>query len=397
MKTILQILIVVLGVSIVNAQSNTKDELKRIDAMNAALAGGGIPGLLEKANEQSWRVPQIPSQWHVENVSKAEQKPVDVAAREFGKRLAQSLDRAAPSMQQLPAGEPLYNETARLLGFSEWCAATDGYGNLFLAQRSLDLAAVGVARLVANLGFPIEKIDGLLPRMNPVWMSIETNQRVLNKDAGVVVFPKAERNDMERVWGSGRILMRMKSNPEIQKDLEGRGIAGGLRRSKAIEDNLSFFDDVEIGQIKPVTLSNLWDYNWHTGIVVGLELQSIQKAEALAEFRKAIGSFPDKPVFTAQQLRDRERGAAEAAKAGLKVSNMEDSYSSPRAAAFAIAWKNYLEKQVEDLGKLPPSRYNLDSSAFQAYDEVQRGMFFDRDTANKRDHEERTKAAKANP
>lgn len=399
MKTIFQILLIVLGVGIVNAQSNTNDELKRIAAMNAALDGGGITGLLERAKEQSWRVPQIPSRWHVENVSKAEQKPVDVAAREFGKRLAQSLDQAAPSMQQLPAGEPLYKETDRLLALSEWCAATDGYGNLFLAQRSLDLAAVGVARLAANLNFPIEKIDGLLARMNPAWMSIEANQRVLNQDAGAVIFTVLNRDEMERTYGSGHRLLQEQRDPSLFARRQKNPQQWRLVETPAVKANLSFFDPAESGQVKPtVTLLTTWDLNWHGALVVGLELQSIQKAKALAEFRKAIGAFPEKPVFTAQQLRDRERGAAEAAKAGLKVSNMEDSYSSPRAAAFALAWKSYLEKQGEDLGKLPPSRYNLDSSAFQAYDEVQRGAFFDRDTANMREHEERMKrAAKANP
>jgi hypothetical protein len=399
MKTIIQILIVILGVSIANAQSNTKDEIKRIDAMNSALAGGGINGLLQKANEQSWRVPQIPSQWHVEHVSKPERKPVDIAARAFGKRLAQSLDQAAPSMQQLPAGEPLFNETARLLALSEWCAATDGYGNLFLAQRSLDIAAVGVARLAANLDFPIGQNDGLLARMNPTWMGIETNQRVLNQDAGAAIFMVLNRDEMERTYGSGQRLLAEQRNPSLFAERQKNSQQWRLFETPALKANLSFFDPAESSQAKPtVTLLTTWDLNWHGALVVGLELQSIRKAKALAGFRKAIGAFPEKPVFTAQQLRDRERGAAEAARAGLKVSNIEDSYSSPRAAAFALAWKSYLEKQGEDLGKLPPSRYNLDSSAFQAYDEVQRGEFFDRDTANMQQHEERMKKAeKANP
>lgn len=399
MKTIFQILIVVLGVSIANAQSKTKDDLKRITAMSAALDAGGIKGLLEKANEKSWRVPHIPSRWHIENVSKAEQKHVDVAAREFGEKLAQSLNQASPSMQQLPAGELLYNETSRLLAVSEWCAATDGYGNLFLAQRGLDLAAVGVARLAANLEFPIEKIDRLLARLNPAWMSIEINQRVLNQDAGATIFTVQNRDEMEQTYGSGQRLLAEQRDPSLFARRQKNPQQWRLVETPAVKANLSFFDAAESGQAKPtVTLLTTWNLNWHGALVVGLELQSIQKAKALAEFRKAIGAFPEKPAFTAQQLRDRERGAAEAARAGLKVSNMEDSYSSPMAAAFALAWKSYLEKQGEDLGKLPPSRYNLDSSAFEAYDEVRRGVFFDRDTANMREHEERMKeAAKTNP
>lgn len=391
MKTIFQILAVVLGVGIVSAQSDTNNELKRIAAMNAALDDGGIAGLLGKANEQSWKAPRIPSQWHVEHVSKSEQKLVDLAAREFGKRLAKSLEKEALSMQRLPAGNPLSKQTELLLGLSEWCAATEGYGNLFLAQRCLDLAAVGVARLAANLDFPIERVESLLARTNPAWMSAEVNLRVLNQDAGALIFTSPNRDEMERILGAGRIRMRMARIPDVKADMESRKIAQTLPNLKAINDNLSFFEGVESSQVRPFTLVNLWDHNWHTGIIIGLELQSIQKAKYLKEFRKAIGSFPEKPVFTEKQLRERERGAAEAAKAGLKVTNMEDTYSSPMAAAFALAWKSYLETTGEDLGKLPSSRYNLDTGAYQAYDEVQRGVFFDRDTANMKQYESLTK------
>lgn len=340
MKTIIQILIVVLGVSIVNAQSNTKDELKRIAAMSTALDGGGITGLLEKANEQSWRVPQIPSQWHVENVSKAEQKAVDVAAREFGKRLAQSLDQAAPSMQRLPVGEPLYNETSRLLGFSEWCAATDGYGNVFLAQRSLDLAAVGVARLAANLDYPIEKIDGLLARMNPAWMSIEANQRVLNQDAAAAIFTALDRDEMERTYGSGQRLLAERSNPQLLVERKKNPQSWNrLIETPQIKANLSFFDGVEVGQVKPPTLVNLWDRNWHLRIINGLELQSVRKAKALAEFRRNVGTFPEKPIFTPEEIATRDQEIADAAKRGMRIVPFEDAYSSPMAAAFAQAWK----------------------------------------------------------
>lgn len=391
MKTLLHFLAATLLAQMANAQNAEEHELQRIITMTKTLNGGGIAGLLKQAKENAWEVPHIPSQWHVEHVSKVEWKSSDITARQFGKSLAKQLAEEASKVQLLSVDNALYDETTLLIDLSDWCAATDGYGNIYLAQRSLDIAAVGVARLAANLDFQIKKIDSLLSRMNPSWMSAEVSQRVLNKDAGAYIFPEANREKMERIWGSGRIIMRMKANPEIKSDLESRGIADSLYRSKAVEENLSFFDDVEVGQLNPITLVNLWDYNWHGRLVVGLELQGIQKAKALAEFRHAIGKFPEKPIFTAEQLQERERGAAAAVKAGLKVSNMEDSYASPMAAAFALAWKGYLEKQGEDLGKLSPLRYNLDASAYQAYDEVKRGVFFDQDTANARLYEAQTK------
>jgi hypothetical protein len=397
MKIIIQILIFVLGISIANAQSNANDELKRITAMNAALDGRGIIELLDKAKEQSWNAPQIPSQWHVEHVSKPEQKPVDIAARELGKQLAGKLAELAPKMQQLPSGDLLSEQTKSLLDLSDWCAATDGYGNVFLAQRSLDLAAVGVARLAANLDFPAKKIDDLLGRMNPAWMSAESNRRVLNQDAGAEIFTTTDREKMERIYGWGSYLLAEQRNPNLAASGASNPAGWRLTDSPIVRANIPFFEDTDPSARNPETLLFTWDMKRHLAIINGLELQSIQKAKAMAEFRHAIGKFPEKPVFTAEQLRERERGAAEAAKAGLKVTNMEDTYSSPMAAAFALAWKGHLEKQGEDLGKLPPSRYNLNSAAYQAYDEVQRGVFFDQDTVNERQYEEQHRATKSNP
>jgi hypothetical protein len=388
MKTIFLLLICALGVSIAVAQGTPENEIRSITAMKAALDDGGITALLTKASEQSWKVPQIPSQWHVDNVSTPEQKPVNVAAREFGRKLAERLDDTAPKMQQLPAGDALHDETVRLIELSDWCAATDGYGNVLLAQRSLDIASVGVARLAVNLDFPLKNIAGLLARMNPAWMSVEANQRVLNRDAGEAIFTTPNREEMERIYGSGHRLLEEKRDTNLFAERQKNPRQWRLVETPAVKANLSFFDTAEVGQVKPtVTLLTTWNLNWHGRLIAGLELQSIQKAKALAEFRSAIGAFPEKPVFTAEQLRERERGAAEAAKAGLKVSNMEDSYSSPIAAAFALAWKGYLKKQGGDTGTLPPSRYNLDSAAYQAYDEVKRGVFFDQDTANIRQYE----------
>lgn len=392
MKTIFQILIFALGINMAGAQSNPESVLKRIAALSEALDDGGIAWLLAKARMQSWQAPPIPSPWHVEHVSTPEQKSVDIAAREFGKKLAEHLDGMSPKLRQLPADTPLHEETARMLELSEWCAATDGYGNLFLAQRSLDLGAVGVARLAANPDFPVKNIDNFLARLNPVWMDIETNQRVLNKDAGATVFMVSEREEMERTYGSGQRLLEEQRHPNLLAERQKTPQRWRLVETPAIKANLSFFAGVEFNQVRPATLVNLWNRNCHLLIINGLELQSVRNAKALVEFRRAIGEFSEKPVFTAEQLRDRERGAAESAKAGLKIVNMEDTYASPGAAAFALAWGNYLEKTYGSRGNAPANLHNLNAAAFQAYDEIKRGVFFDQDTANTKQYESLTKA-----
>lgn len=380
MKRLLQYLAALLCAHCALAQDSMTVELNRIAAMSIALSGGGIDGFLDQSRREAWRVPSIPSQWHVENVSKPEEKPVDVAARAFGKALALRLAEEAVTMQQLPADEPLFAATVRVLDLSEWCGSLEGYGNAFLARRCLDLAAVGVARLSADLDFPIEQIDRLLGRMEPAWMSPEANLRILNKDAGAVIFTTPDREEMERIYGSGYRLLAEQRNPALVQNRKTSPYRWQLVESPAISENLSFFDRPEAGQLGLTTLVNTWDKNWHSAFIVGLGLQSIGKARALVEFRKRIGAFPEKVIFTAEELRDRERGRAEAAKAGLKVTNMEDAYSSRMAAAFAQAWRRYLESETKNIGNLSPQRQTLHAAAFQAYSEVLQGKFLDQDS-----------------
>jgi hypothetical protein len=380
MKKLFQLLAAVLCAHCALAQDSITAELNRIAAMNAALDGGGIDGFLDQARREAWRVPHIPSQWHVEHVSKPEEKPVDVASRAFGKAVALRLSDESAMMQQMPAEEPLFAATVRLLDLSEWCSSLEGYGNAFLAQRCLDLAAVGVARLSADLDFPIQKVDRLLGRMEPAWMSPEANLRILNKDAGAVIFTTPDREEMERIYGSGYRLLAEQRDPALVENRKKSPYKWQLIESPEIRDNLAFFDRLEAGQLGPRTLVNTWDQKLHSAFVVGLGLQTIGKARALVEFRKRIGAFPEKVVFTAEELRDRERGRTEAAKAGLKITNMEDTYASPMAAAFAQAWRRYLESETSNIGNLPQQRQNLDSAAFQAYSEVRQGKFLDQDS-----------------
>jgi hypothetical protein len=112
----------------------------------------------------------------------------------------------------------------------------------------------------------------------------------------------------------------------------------------------------------------------------------------LAEYRNAIGKFPEKPAFTPEELSKRDQEIADAAKRGVKIVPFENAYSSPRAAAFAQAWDNFLVKTYGSRGKAPAEIQNRDAPALQAYDEIERGEFFDQDTANTKQYEALTKA-----
>jgi hypothetical protein len=397
MKSMLSLLMLFQLLPLVQAQG--QDEMSRITAMRSIVESGDLRSFVDQAKRNGWTAPHIPSQWHVENASSPNRKSIELAARGLGKAFAKQFADIAPSMQTMVADERLSAVTLMLLDLSDWCATTEGYGNVLLAQRCLDLAAVGVARLTANLDFPVERCQALLVRTNPSWMSATMAVRVLNKDAGAEVFTTTDRAEMERIYASGQRLLAEQRNPQLlaERQRNPRGLR--LIETPAIKANLSFFDGVEIGQVKPLTLINLWDKSWHLRIINGLELQSIQKAKGLAEFRRLIGKFPDKSFFSSEQLQKIEQWSREFSEKN-KITRVVTSvgvFDSLEKAAFAHAWSTYLEKTYGYQAKAPSELHNLDARAFQAYDEVQRGVFFDQDTANARQYEELSKAAKANP
>ena len=130
-----------------------------------------------------------------------------------------------------------------------------------------------------------------------------------------------------------------------------------------------------------------WNRRRYIRIANGLELQTIRKALALVEFRRVVGAFPEKVVWTPEELRKRDEEIAFYAKQGVIISKEEESpYYNPIREAFRKAWLMQPD--------LPISRYNDSSPASQAYDEVKRGCFLDQDTLNAKFFKERQERQK---
>lgn len=329
----------------------------------------------------------MPSKWSVEHrPGSDDRRKIDLAGREFGRKLAVQLDAVAFSLQKLPPGPELNTQAYLLCDLSDWCASTTGYGNLFLAQRCLDLAAVGLARLTASLDFPLADCQKLAARMSPPWMSVETRARTLNDEAGTNLFAvSGTQTEMEKTWGSGGFLMRERrsgiSRPQGQEP--GRGFV----ETPTIRNNLDFFEDDNEPPAAPLTLVRSWDSKRYERIVNGLELQNINKALALLKFRSVVGRFPEKAEFSDDQLQQHEKAVAEAAKYGLTVSRMDEGQPSGKAA-FAQAWGQRPDRN--------PADHTLYASAWQAYSEVKSGQFVDQDTREERTAKQVTATADPN-
>jgi hypothetical protein len=367
-KLIVSIILLATLCSLAHAQEPTG--MDRVRELDAALQKDGLSGLLVAAREHRWQAPRMPSRWSVgHRPGSDEQTRVDLAAREFGREMAVQLEAVATVLQELPPGDELHRQALLLCDLSDWCASTPGYGNLFLAQRCLDLAAVGLARLAASLDFPLAGCGKLAARMTPAWMGVEARALTLNDEAGTNLFAvDGTQADLEKTWGSGGFLMREKRSGRTRP--EGQAPGRGFVETPALKANLDFFERDEPGT-EPLTLVNSWDARRYERIVNGLELQNVNKALALLKFRTVIGCFPEKIEFTEEQLRKRDEERAAYARMGIKVSSMYDDMQ-PGAAAFEQAWDQRKDRNPKD--------HNLDARAWQAYSEVKSGQFLDQDT-----------------
>jgi hypothetical protein len=297
------------------------------------------------ARAAGWRTPVMPSAWHVEQVAAPESRPALRAARGVGAALARGLSAAAPQGQALPANDALLRHTAALCDVAEWCAAAEGYGNALLAQRALDLAAVGVARLAAEETFSLDKILPLAARLRRPGADVATRQRILNAEAGAVFFTVADQADLERTWAAG-----------------ARG--GGA--------HADFFRDERPGRGEPATLAATWERKWHQRLVDGLEPRSAALALALVEFRQVTGGFPRLAVPAA--------GAAGDGAAGDFQLVLPTRAEPAGRRAFQAAWARAQPGASRAMRDPGAANLRVPNAAWAAFDAVRQGEFMDQES-----------------
>ncbi len=343
--------------------------------MEAALEdwNGGLSKFVRVAQMYHWQAPRIPSKWSVERrPGSEEQQKASLAGRNFGEKLADKLRVISFRLQDPKIRLKLMSRHTHLLcDLSDWCASTPGYGNLFLAQRCLDVAAVGLARLVACPDFPLADCEKLALRMTPTWMSVEARSRVLNDEVGTNLFAvEGTQENMEKIWEAGSYLMRKKKVGEIELKEKEPG-CGFIDISK-LKANLDFFEDDNESNKMPLTVFRLLDSKRHALIVRGLDLENVDKALTILAFRSVTGQLPEDSEFTEEQLSRYEEVVAQAVKYGITMGRMKGVVVD--------------SEQVLDQRSNKGSRqgHALYAVAWQAYNEVKSGKFFDQDTREKR-------------
>lgn len=332
------------------AFANPAEDLERIAVLSATLESGGIAGMLAAAGGNGWVCPWIPDKWHVENVVKdTEVAKVADAGRDFGIRMARELEKAAEDFQTLPPGRLLLEKSTAMCGLAEWVNKPDGIGNLLLTGKCLDLASVGLGRLVADIGFPLESCQTLAGRIRGDGRLIDVPRRVeiLDFEHGTDFFGKCRSDeDLERTW-----------------------VAGARRDGR---NGNGFFAHV-LRPVPPTVANLIQKGSNHEVACAGVRGRSMTKALGLLDFRREIGYFPKPWVRSAEGWKRLKEEIAEAAKWGITMTPAEESPSfDPLREAFQRTWR----EKVPDI-----KRSNDYIDAFYAYKEISEGRFFDEDTA----------------
>ena len=317
-------------------------DIELVRTLTSYLESKGLVAFMQAAGDNHWKAPAIPSRWHVENVAPKSIIAIEEEARTFGKAVEARASAFVP--QLLSAGEPndIFQKSEALLRLSEWLSTSESYGNLILGARCKDIASIGLARLVADLGVPMERTANLLTALSPPSPSIRA--RVLNQEAGAQLFsPSSTQAELEAVWRTGVLLLLEKSNPKIKEAvLSGSGTM--LIDTPIMRSHLAFFADDQ--RPNPPTTAKLWNSKTHERMVLGLDVPNARKLLALARFREAVKAFPIKPTYANHQ------------------------FSSDGEAAFDEAWQPHATRETHALFAL----------AWRTYDLIQKGKFVDEDS-----------------
>lgn len=354
------------------------DDLARIAVLSTEMNTNGIAGMLALATKNGWKAPWMPDQWHVENVVKdPEVAKVADAGREFGVELASRLDGVSEELHRHEPTEVFHSRSVELCGLAEWISQPEAIGNLLLTGKCLDLAGVGVVRLVANTNFPTERCEVLIEKLDKLSVQIAPPRRarILDAEADAELFSRCKTTeDLQCVWEAGvrrnlrTGLLRLKDKGSKIPDSVFSGYA--LVSDNLLEQRKSFFAIFE--DPDPAASRNYRrKASNHQKAVVGVESRSPMKARALLNFRKTVGYFPKPWVRSEEEKQRLEKEIVEAEKWGRKIVPMEqDSSFDPLKTAFQKAW----HEQVPDI-----KHANDYLNAFYAYKEIMEERFFDED------------------
>lgn len=324
--------------------------VESIEAIQTYIEENGLEGFTEAAASNAWEAPVIPSAWHLGTVATPGTIETGQAARALGLSLVEAIDGWVPSMHS-ENGSNLLEKATRLVDVAVWVGEAEGYGNFFVATRACEVAVSGLARLVADIEFPLSGTEAQIQRCRLPITSPSARARILNQESGTQVFPQTAttHDELRAAWdarvGRNTLAQGPPSDlPDLQLLLDRvrQAIASTGLNPDEPEPLASFLTDENCPA--PATTANCWDRKRHEALVAGWN-RLIGSLEGLVTFREAVGAFPSTPQGTSSVLSSTE-------------------------LAFYEAWQPFSTPGTEFLG----------ADAATTYENIEAGEFLDMDT-----------------
>jgi len=351
--------------------TENQTDTERLQVLQQSLQQPGLAGLLAIAQQQGSPTPLVYSQWWVDLITDPKLKAVEQQKRDLGHQIALKLDEEAQRLPKLTTAKDREAALKLLLDLTDWLASSHGYGNLFLSNRSQNLAAVPLAYLTADLSYPASQIENWLSRFQGVHNQIAVRIEVLNRELGKEYFKDRDyhnlsdakkrlwesyggeemfkTNRLEYLWSEGRkVVMTQRTEKKLSRVIPEATDRASLPKPEAF-----FIDDeARLLSPRPYTTTTWWDLKHHRRILGGLGGERLLgEIRYLLLFRQQVGHFPTEPPNWWKKSKP--------------------SYASATEAAFSSAWEPFQKKY-----------HNLfpDSTAAKLYERIQRGEIEDDDS-----------------
>ena len=323
-------------------ETTNKGEVETLDIQRKTLLESGLWGFFASAQSNRWAAPKIHSQCWVDWLPQApvERVQFEQAKRDFGLEVVKAVEKEA-LLILLPTNtvERAY-QADRLLDFAGWAGGPGGYGNLAIKRRVENLACIPVGHLIADLDFPVAKIEALLARLGTEEDWLQMQRDVLNEESPHR-YDARTKDELAVQWHR-----HFRKAWFAYKEKEGR-YPHHFSDGKNFPKEVAFYCEDETSP-RPYTLATQWNQKLHyIFCVMGYEDTITERVKNFLLFRKTIGRFPEKPsrplgLFKGEEIRE----------------------------AFYEAWMPH-EKKYSKKG----------SGAARSFTDIQRNAFMDYDTS----------------
>jgi len=277
--------------------------------------------------ESAHPCPPIYSAWHTEHVAKEEARDEKKKNRELGRRIVKITEDWSKDLRSTDELTEVHQKTGMVLSFADWVAGEPCYGNLIVAARCQDVAAIGVCKLLIDLEFPMEKIGPLLDRLNADWYEPSARGEAINRELGQPVLKTSGEAEeileaIDHFWRGGyAVLSKQRCTEEIWESstkywtASGRATVGewmaAVREVFPKYLDYTFFEDDRLQEVRePWTTYNTWDMKRHELLVTGFRKKNLFMIDSLAQYRRLVGRYPhDASEFRSEWIKNEPPGA----------------------------------------------------------------------------------------